>query len=145
MASAVDEDLWSRCKAMVGHLRHPDHIPYYCGALGGLDQEDPGQAVKVYLVDGDLVKILHDMDFVEANNSEESPEFMPEDTIWLDVTNDPYEWKFNLYHEAHEYRDMCKGDSYDVAHEKANAGEKELRIKFRRQTGKKMPEVKRAT
>ena len=124
MSTVVDEDLWSRCKSMVGHLRHPDHIPYYAGALGGLDEKDPGKAVRVYLVDGDLVKIQHDMDFVEANNSEESPSFMPKDTIWLDVTNDPYEWSdlgmgLRTMQVAHNYiiehySGLSDGDVVDV-------------------------------
>ena len=134
---AVDEKLWNQCQALMRSVpRRPEKLPHRVGMLGGLEK-DPDKGTVVTLVDGDYVKIKWDMDFVEGNNEEESPEFVQ--GIWLDANSEPYEWPLVLYHEGHEYRDMCqKKMPYEKAHEIANAGEKELRQRCWEACGGKM-------
>ena len=86
-------------------------------------------AVKVVLVDGDVVKTQHDMDFIEGGNGERYG-FIPKDEIWLDDSLEVHDLPFILYHEATERRLMSRGMDYDNAHEQANIPERTLRMRF---------------
>ena len=127
----IDYNLWAEVKNILplfpAMVERKD-LPYLCGITD--------DNVQVWLVDGDLVKIRHDPDFVEANNSEESS--------WIHLvtgSSDKYQaivdwhmkpdqWPFDLYHELFEMRLMRQGMSYDKAHEQANVGEMKLREQY---------------
>lgn len=128
---SIDYDLWKEVRQILPlfpSMVERKSLPYLCGTTS--------EGVEVYLVDGDLVKIRHDPDFVEANNSEESS--------WVHLATGsnakyqaivdwhlkPDQWPFDLYHELYEMRLMRDGLSYDKAHERANAGEMALRSQY---------------
>jgi hypothetical protein len=83
--------------------------------------------VAVWLVDGKYVRDNIDIDFTEGGNSCRF-EFIPDDEIWIDDTLDEYEWNDTISHELLERYMMSKGDTYDLAHNKANILEGTERI-----------------
>ena len=118
----VDEKLWQEIVAMMPGEK-PENLPHTVGALEG---------ITVQIVDGDKVKIEHDMDMVEGANDLEllarGEDYMPPMHIWIDDRLDLEDWKYICYHEAVERRDMAENDSsYAKAHERANRQEKVLR------------------
>ena len=121
---APDEALWQAVLAVLPDDA-PDELPHFCGEVEG---------VSVWLVDGDGVKIRHDMDMVEGGNDLElkgryGSSYIPEGCVWVDASIHPKDWPFIAYHELHERRDMAGGVKYDRAHARANAGEKALRLR----------------
>ncbi len=113
----IDQKLWAQCQKLAT-IPRPAKLPHFLGKILGC---------QVWLVDWDRVLVAHDMDAHDANNYLEEPKFIPKNHIWLDDRVLEREWPFNLYHEAHEVRDMQRGLTYETAHAKANAGEKLLR------------------
>jgi len=86
------------------------------------------KAIKIYLVDGDVVKIKHDMDFVEAGNSAVK-HYIPKNEVWLDAHLDLEDIPFNICHEIVEFFHMETYDmDYEKAHNIANVAEKQMRI-----------------
>ena len=83
--------------------------------------------VTVWKVDGDAVKVEHDMDFVEAGNGYRWP-FIPKSEIWIDEDLEVHDWCFNCLHECTEIDLMAQGMEYDPAHDRANKREKAWRI-----------------
>lgn len=81
----------------------------------------------VKLVDGNLVKMKHDMDFVEGGNHERW-DFIPDGEIWIDENIDSSQYFFIILHEAIE-RTLMKhmGLSYDEAHDISNRVEEKVR------------------
>jgi hypothetical protein len=119
----IDEDLWKQCRSVFPAGPVPrEHFPYRCGQVDGKH---------VLIVDGDLVCMRHDMDFVLAGNGYRY-DFIPKNELWLDGWVHYHEWPFDCYHEAHESRLMAKGMSYEKAHESANKVEKRLRERMLR-------------
>jgi hypothetical protein len=120
----IDDKLWSHCQALTSGYKPPRRVlpgsPIPRTHLGQIGR------VKVYLVDGNAVKLRYKMDFVEGNNSMESS-WIPKDELWISDELVPKYWAPVLYHEAHEWRDMRRGMSYDQAHRIANRHEKVLR------------------
>lgn len=127
----IDEKCWSAIRTI---LRGKDptkaQLPFLCGALPS--------GVAVFVVDGNKIKVEHDMDFVEGGNLEEDPglaKFVPEKyragkkAILLDWFVRPVEWPFICYHEETERLAMSHGASYNKAHPPANAGERVLRMR----------------
>lgn len=97
--------------------------------------ETIGRDVKVYLVDGEMVrgKIVGDkfcrwyLDFTEGSNWVEAPEWMPENEVWIDDANQK-ELDRILLHELAEANIMLdEGIEYDPAHDRANVVENEAR------------------
>lgn len=113
----VDQALWNECRKVIPSEK-PDRLPTEIGTVDGH---------RVIAVDANQVMVEHDMDFNNANNFVETPEYIPDGEIWLAGNVDVKEWSFNLYHECVEVRYMKAGDSYEKAHAKANAVEKVLR------------------
>jgi hypothetical protein len=98
----------------------------FADPMGTLDLPHAGR-VTVWKIDGDAVKVEHDMDFVEAGNGYRWP-FIPKDEIWLDEDLEVHDWCFNCIHEADEIDRMAQGEEYDTAHNHANRTEKRKRI-----------------
>jgi hypothetical protein len=139
----LDHDLLMHVKALLkGREHRPSKVPFFLGALGGLDADDPGEPTNVFIVDGDKMRLEHDMDFVAGNNSEEQPSWVKDlnggdcGALYLDDRTTPDQWVPNLYHEAREYHLMCDGKEYEQAHEQANAEEKLVRQHIGRESGK---------
>jgi len=72
--------------------------------------------LKVWIVDGRLVRDLFFIDFTEGGHDKVYP-FIPAGEIWLDDDLTLREIKFVLLHEVHERNLMCSGENYDTAHE----------------------------
>jgi hypothetical protein len=86
----------------------------------------------VFLVNGDTIKIKHEMDFCEGGNSQRYPEFIPKDEIWIEVNIHTTDIKFIMLHEYIENRLMRDFSlTYDKAHDIANEQEKSFRKKYR--------------
>jgi hypothetical protein len=75
--------------------------------------------LRVYVVDGTMIRNHVYLDFTEGGNSHAYP-WMPPYTIWLDNANSA-EFHAILLHELSEYNFMgLDGMSYDDAHDHAN-------------------------
>lgn len=81
------------------------------------------EKIKVWIVNGELVRDLFFLDFTEGGN-DQIYSFVPYGEIWLDDDLSPKELKFVLLHELHERNLMKKGWKYDSfkrgAHYSAN-------------------------
>ena len=71
--------------------------------------------LKVWVVNGKIVRDLFFVDFVEGGH-DKVYSFVPEGEIWIDDDISQKERKFILLHEAHERYLMSKGWSYRKAH-----------------------------
>lgn len=82
----------------------------------------------IFLVDGNIVKLKYEMDFVEAGNPFRYPKFIPKNEIWIDINLEPDDWIPNCLHEYIESILMRDRNlSYDKAHDIANIKEKKFR------------------
>ena len=82
--------------------------------------------VKVYLVNGKLVRSVLDIDFVHGAHSYVYS-WVPEDEVWID---DDIEWQERglvILHELNERNLMAQGWIYDKAHENSSALELKCR------------------
>jgi hypothetical protein len=75
--------------------------------------------VKVWVVDGELVRDLYDIDFTEGGH-DKVYRFIPDREVWIDDDVMPGERPFILLHEMHERRLMSRGWSYKKAHADAS-------------------------
>ena len=72
--------------------------------------------VKVWIVDGRLVRSAFDVDFTEGGH-DHVYEFVPHDEVWIDNDLEEIERPYVLLHELHERNLMEKGWTYSKAHE----------------------------
>lgn len=77
-------------------------------------------AVKVWIVQGGLVRSLYFIDFTEGGHDLVYPHFIPKNEVWLDDDLSPGERKFVLLHELHERHLMGLGWPYFKAHRSAS-------------------------
>ena len=116
LQDSIDEVLWQECVAAIPST-HPAEqaLPCLVGVIDG--------GIKVYIVDGDKVKLIHDADYVEGGSGERFP-FIPKNEIWLDDRIVITDLQYILIHEATERRLMAnEGLDYYAAHERANGVE----------------------
>jgi hypothetical protein len=78
--------------------------------------------LKVWIVNGEIVRDLYFLDFTEGGHNKVYP-FVPIDEIWIDDDLSKSELKFVLLHEAYERNLMSQGLVYDEAHKKASEQE----------------------
>ncbi|MGA3245188.1 MAG: hypothetical protein ABSE41_11260 [Bacteroidota bacterium] len=71
--------------------------------------------VKVWIVDGRLVRSVFDVDFTEGGH-DHVYEFVPHDEVWIDNDLEEIERPYVLLHELHERNLMAKGWPYSKAH-----------------------------
>jgi hypothetical protein len=88
------------------------------------DELDAG--VKVWVVDGRLVRSVFDIDFTEGGH-DLVYDYVPPREIWIDNDLDERERPFVLFHELHERNLMAKGWGYEPAHAEASGREFHLR------------------
>jgi hypothetical protein len=81
-----------------------------------------GKTLKVWVVNGMLVRDLFFLDFTEGGH-DKVYHFVPHGEVWIDDDVSPQERKFVLLHELHERNLMAKGMSYDSAHKSASETE----------------------
>ena len=74
--------------------------------------------IKVWLVDGSLVRSLFFLDFA-AGGHDKVYNFIPKNEIWIDDDLKDREKKFIILHEMHERNLMSKGLNYSEAHASA--------------------------
>ncbi|MDD8026400.1 MAG: hypothetical protein PHI34_07790 [Acidobacteriota bacterium] len=77
-------------------------------------------AVKVWIIQGGLVRSLYFIDFTEGGHDLVYPHFIPKNEVWLDDDLSPKERRFVLLHELHERRLMGLGWPYFKAHRSAS-------------------------
>ncbi|MFH1787343.1 MAG: hypothetical protein ABH811_00950 [archaeon] len=75
--------------------------------------------IKVWIVNGELVRDLCFMDFTEGGH-DKVYHFIPKDEVWIDDDVHINELKFILLHELHERNLMSKGIDYCPAHRSSN-------------------------
>ena len=73
------------------------------------------KGVKVWVVNGELVRDLFFLDFTEGGH-DKIYNFIPDREIWIDDDVSPKERKFILLHEIHERNLINKGLDYNFAH-----------------------------
>jgi GTP-binding protein EngB required for normal cell division len=71
--------------------------------------------IKVWIVNGEIVRDLLNIDFTEGGHDQVYHFILPKE-IWLDDDLLPHERKFILLHEAHERALMSRGWNYPRAH-----------------------------
>lgn len=71
--------------------------------------------IKVWIVDGELVRGLYFIDFTQGGH-DKVYKFVPKNEVWIDDDVSQKERKFILLHEIHERNLMKKGMKYDMAH-----------------------------
>jgi hypothetical protein len=71
--------------------------------------------VKVWVVDGELVRDLYFIDFTEGGH-DKVYKFVPAGEVWIDDDVNPAERRFILLHELHERALMARGWAYPRAH-----------------------------
>jgi hypothetical protein len=71
--------------------------------------------VKVWVVDGELVRDVFNIDFTEGGH-DKVYRFIPANEVWIDNDVMPEERKFILLHELHERALMARGWPYAKAH-----------------------------
>jgi hypothetical protein len=71
--------------------------------------------VKVWVVDGELVRDVFDIDFTEGGH-DKVYRFIPANEVWVDDDVMPGERKFIVLHELHERALMARGWPYAKAH-----------------------------
>jgi hypothetical protein len=71
------------------------------------------EKVKTWIVDGELVRDLFFLNFVEGGHGYVYP-FIPKDEVWIEESIDSRELKYILLHELHERNLMAKGWCYDI-------------------------------
>jgi hypothetical protein len=86
------------------------------------------QGLAIYLVDGEHVRNLIDVDFVNGGNGAVYPGYIPLDEVWIDDAQHALDRTATALHELVE-RDLMlhRGMSYDRAHDEANVYERGLR------------------
>lgn len=84
--------------------------------------------IKVWIVDGDLVRDFFFIDFTEGGHDKVYP-FIPFGEIWIDDDLFPRERKFVVLHELHERNRMFNGFAYSSAHREASRMEYTARRK----------------
>ena len=75
--------------------------------------------IKVWIVNGELVRDLFFIDFTEGGH-DKVYSFIPSEEVWIDDDISRNEIKFILLHELHERKLMSKGMNYDSAHKKSS-------------------------
>ena len=71
--------------------------------------------IKIWLVDGNLVRSFFLLDYCEGGHDLVYP-FIPKKEIWIEEALSPEERKFIILHEIHERYLMSRGKSYKNAH-----------------------------
>jgi hypothetical protein len=77
--------------------------------------EEWSAGVKVWVVDGELVRDVFFIDFTEGGH-DKVYDFIPAKEVWIDDDVRPEERKFILLHELHERQLMSGGWTYEKAH-----------------------------
>jgi hypothetical protein len=75
--------------------------------------------VKVWIVNGRLVRSAFDIDFTEGGH-DYVYEFVPQNEVWIDDAIIEQERPYVLLHELHERNQMSKGLPYSKAHEESS-------------------------
>jgi len=108
-------DVWNSIRTLTS--KTPNN-----GIIGNIN------GITMKLVDGDKVKLQHDIDFVEGGN-DKAYDYMPKNEIWIDKNIHSHDWQFICLHEFVEKVIMERDKlSYNEAHKLADEVEKEARL-----------------
>lgn len=75
--------------------------------------KDYSKKIKVWVINGELVRGLFCVDFTEGGHDKVYP-FIPKNEVWLDDDLSPRERKFVLLHELHERNLMPEGHEFKI-------------------------------
>ncbi len=89
-------------------------------------KKEKKHGMNIVSVDGTKVRLSIDPEF-SFGGHHLVYSYVPKGEIWIDITQDPREIPYTLYHELVEYNHMKKGMTYDQAHDIATAYEKAKR------------------
>lgn len=85
--------------------------------------------LRIWLVDGKMVRETLDLEFIGGGHDQVYPHFVPANEIWLDSSTSPDELIYVVLHEVYERWLMRNDLDYNTAHEFANKLEKLMRDK----------------
>jgi hypothetical protein len=98
-----------------------------------MDSKDPRitqlkeqDGLKIFLVDGNLVRNKYFVDFTEGGHGKVYS-FIPKDEVWIDNLLPVSEREPVIFHEVHEKELMDKGVDYKKAHHSSMLVEKKMR------------------
>ena len=89
---------------------------------------DWSDGVKVWVVDGELVRDAFFIDLTEGGH-DKVYKFVPANEVWIDDDIKPRERRFILLHELHERALMAKGWPYAKAHRDSSRLERRYRLR----------------
>jgi len=101
-------------------------IPKFLARVHKRLLEEWGAGVKVWIVDGELVRDVLFIDFTEGGH-DKVYDFVPAKEVWIDDDVRPEERRFILLHEVHERRLMSGGWAYGRAHKDSSRLESHYR------------------
>jgi hypothetical protein len=84
-----------------------------------LIEEYKNKKIKIWIVNGELVRDLFFLDFTEGGHDKVYG-FIPPNEVWIDDDLELDERKFVILHELHERNLMSKGKDYDSAHKSSS-------------------------
>jgi len=130
-AFLLKEDAWYRSIKKNYHLerrRRMEKMRQFEEPAAFVKRKTRSKGLSVLYVDGSVIRQHIDFEFV-CGGHDLVYDYIPEKTIWLDVTMDPRDLPHVLLHEMTERKLMSQGKIYEVAHEFATAYEREARRK----------------
>ena len=96
-------------------LRDTGRLPELIARIHQTSLTEYSAGVKVWVVDGELVRDVLFIDFTEGAH-DRVYSFIPAGEVWIDNDVMPGEQRFILLHELHERGLMSRGWAYDRAH-----------------------------
>lgn len=112
IADKIEKRERSKSKLLKSIPKRVHHKDYILNRVHRKLLKEYSKKVKIWVVNGELVRSLFFLDFTEGGHDRVYP-FIPKNEVWIDDDIYPKERKFVLLHELHERNLMGKGWSYD--------------------------------
>ena len=122
LADKIEKRERSKSRLILKKLKRKIHSPEIINRIHKRLLTQYSSNVKVWVVDGELVRDLFFIDFTEGGHYRVY-HFIPSKEIWIDDDLSPKERKFVILHELHELNQMAKGGEYSSAHRSASERE----------------------
>lgn len=119
LADKIENRERSKSRLILKRLKRKIHSPEIINRIHKKLLTQYSSNVKVWIVDGELVRDLFFIDFTEGGHYKVY-HFIPAGEIWIDDDLSPKERKFVILHELHELNRMAKGWGYSSAHRSAS-------------------------
>src|SRR3989344_4201315 len=119
LADRIEKRERSKSRLIIKKLKRNIHSPEIINRIHKKLLTSYSSEVKVWIVDGALVRDLFFIDFTEGGPYRVY-HFIPPGEIWIDDDLSSKERKFIVLHELHELNRMAKGWGYSSAHRSAS-------------------------